>query len=145
MNKLNYYREIDIIKGITILLVMLGHCFCTHPINLYEQLSLFSRVVYSFQMPLFFVASGFLFSTNDSFRTLIQKKALRLLIPYLTFGLLSISLRYIFSSFTNGGTITWVTSLVKLLNGEYYWFLYTLLLVMIMVQLLGRKILLLLI
>lgn len=136
---MNYYKEIDIVKGVTILLVILGHCFCTHPLNLDEQLPMLARVVRSFQMPLFFVASGFLFSNKGGFGVFIKKKASRLVVPYLAFGFLSITLRYIFSSFTNGGTITWIDSLLKLLNGEYYWFLYTLLLVMILMQLLNRQ------
>ena len=133
-----YYPEIDIVKGIAILLVILGHCFCSHPFNLGEQLPLLGKVVRSFQMPLFFVASGFLFSTSGGFRTLLRKKAARLIVPYLAFGFLTICLRYLFSSITNGGEITWTDSLIKILNGGYYWFLYTLLLIMIIVQLAKR-------
>lgn len=139
---MNYYKEVDVVKGITILLVILGHSFCTHPINLDEQLPILAQIIRSFQMPLFFVASGFLFSTNGGFSTLIKKKASRLLVPYLAFGILSVSLRYFFSAFTRGGTISLIDSFVKLLNGEFYWFLYTLLLVMIIVQLVNRKVLL---
>lgn len=64
MTEKTYYQEIDIVKGIAILLVILGHSFCSHPLNLAEKLPLLGEVVRSFQMPLFFVASGFLFSTR---------------------------------------------------------------------------------
>ena len=136
---INYYREVDIVKGITILLVILGHSFCTYPINIDDALPLLARIVRSFQMPLFFVASGFLFSTKGGFESLIKKKISRLIIPYFAFGFLSIVLRYIFSAFTNGGMITLSDSILKLINGNYYWFLYTLLFVMIIAQLLNRK------
>lgn len=108
-----YYREIDILKGIAILLVIWGHCFCSHPINIGSQLPLLGDVVRSFQMPLFFVASGFLFSTKGGFSKFIHKKATRLVVPYLSFGILSVCLRFIFSSITNGGDITWGGGVTK--------------------------------
>jgi len=45
--------EIDVAKGVGILLVVLGHSFVMG--------SYFSRVIYSFHMPLFFFIAGFLF------------------------------------------------------------------------------------
>lgn len=135
-----YFPEIDVLKGITILLVVLGHCFCTNPINLFEELPMLGNVVRSFQMPLFFVVSGFLFSTSGGLSVLLKKKTSRLLIPYVAFGILTIILRYVFSAFTNGGEVLLGTSLLKLLNGEYYWFLYTLILIMIAVQIIRNKI-----
>ncbi|MBQ8225892.1 MAG: acyltransferase family protein [Bacteroidaceae bacterium] len=138
MTEKTYYQEIDIVKGIAILLVILGHSFCSHPLNLAEKLPLLGEVVRSFQMPLFFVASGFLFSTRGGVSTLLRKKAARLIVPYIAFGLLSICFRHLFSSITNGGEVTWGVSLIKMLNGEYYWFLYTLLLIMIIVQLVRK-------
>ena len=46
--------------------------------------------IYSFHMPLFFMLSGAIFALKPipSFRTLINKKANRLLIPYIFYGLL---------------------------------------------------------
>lgn len=130
----HYFHEVDVVKGITILLVILGHCFCTTPINLFEELPILGNVVRSFQMPLFFVVSGFLFSTNGGIKHMLKKKTLRLLLPYLVFGLISICLRFVFSAYTNQGDISICTALVKLLlNGGYYWFLYTLILIMIII------------
>lgn len=132
-----YFKEIDIIKGITILLVILGHSFCTFPLNLYDEFPVFGTIVRSFQMPLFFVASGFLFSTRGGWASLIKKKSVRLLVPYLVFGILSILLRFVFGAIIRGGTTGLPILLLKLLNGEFYWFLYTLLLVMFIVQLIN--------
>lgn len=134
-----YYEEIDILKGIAILIVILGHCLCTDPINLGQHFPIMAKIIHSIQMPLFFVASGFLFSVKGGFSTLIKKKSARLLIPYICFGILSASLRYIFSAFTRSGEVEISTLLLKLLNGESYWFLYSLILIMFIVQLIKNN------
>ena len=133
-----HFKEIDVIKGIAILLVILGHSFCTFPIDLYNEFPIFGMVVRSFQMPLFFVASGFLFSMRGGWESLIKKKTIRLLVPYLSFGVLSFILKCISSSFTRNGNIEFTDFLLNLLNGGSYWFLYTLLIIMFIVQLIGR-------
>lgn len=137
-----HYPDIDVLKGITILLVILGHSFCTTPINIFGMLPVMGDVVRSFQMPLFFVVSGFLFSSTGGLKLLLKKKTSRLLIPYISFGILSIILRYLFGAWTNGGEISFITSLIKLMNGEYYWFLYTLVIIMLMVQCITNRVLL---
>ena len=69
-----HYPDIDVLKGITILLVILGHSFCTTPINIFGMLPVMGDVVRSFQMPLFFVVSGFLFSSTGGLKLLLKKK-----------------------------------------------------------------------
>lgn len=72
--------EVDVAKGIGIVLVVLAHC-CGG--------TLLSNVINSFHMPLFFCLSGlFLFRKNESFRDFINKKAKSLLFPCLVFGIL---------------------------------------------------------
>lgn len=66
---------IDTAKGIGIILVVLGH------VNQNKNLQYF---IYSFHMPLFFIISGYLYETKEKY---IQKKAKRILIPYLIFSL----------------------------------------------------------
>lgn len=127
-----YYPELDIVKGIAILLVILGHSFCTFPFDLNAQLSpIIGKVVRSFQMPLFFIASGFLFSRKENFKVFIRKKMLRLALPWLTFSILSVALRIIFSSFTHSGGINILDGLYDIIQGHYYWFLYALIVIMI--------------
>lgn len=82
------YREIDILKGVAMLLVMLGHSYLQVPFNSLEasEWSMWlHKSIYSFHMPLFFVVSGFLFygSSDNDTGSVIKKKALKLLIPYL--------------------------------------------------------------
>ena len=48
---------IDILKGIGMLLVIIGHSGCIWP---------FYLAIYAFHMPLFFIVSGLFFSTKIS-------------------------------------------------------------------------------
>lgn len=64
---------IDWMKSIGMLLIIWGHSFP-------EGLSPF---IYSFNVPLFFVISGFLFKRESSFSTFFKKNLVTLIIPYL--------------------------------------------------------------
>jgi acyltransferase len=76
---------IDTLKGIGIILVVIGHLSA----NKYDNLV---RYIYSFHMPLFFFISGYLFNLNK-YREVplkfLQKKVKTLLLPYLTFTVIS--------------------------------------------------------
>lgn len=122
----------DIVKGFAILLIIFGHSFCLFPIDLKGMLpSFLPGYVAEFNLHLFFIASGFLFSYNDTWESFLKKKALRLVIPYLTFCLLSVFLRLIFAPFTHSGGRTLYDSFLNILCGQTYWFLYVLFLVMV--------------
>ncbi|MFD2611106.1 acyltransferase family protein [Paenibacillus gansuensis] len=74
---------IDVAKGIGIILVVMGH---TSSIT-----SDAARMIFSFHMPLFFFLSGFVFSASK-YKTLlsfVKRKAVTLLIPYVTFSVLT--------------------------------------------------------
>lgn len=70
--------EIDIMKGIAILCVMIGH------VDWYPNI--IGRVIYSFHMPLFFLISGYFAKTCNDYRgtfvSFFAKNAKQLLIPY---------------------------------------------------------------
>ena len=68
---------IDILKGLGIILVVLGH------VTLNSDLYHF---IYAFHMPLFFIVSGMFLHDKPRF---IRKQAKSLLIPYLSFGFLT--------------------------------------------------------
>ena len=84
-----YNQQIDIMKGLAILLVVAGHIIqfsvvggeTSHPTYLW---------IYKFHMDVFFFCSGCLFSGLDMEKgilsgiTIFQKKMTRLLIPYIT-------------------------------------------------------------
>lgn len=69
-------EEIDILRGIAILLVLIGHMIPWEGMG--------HNIIYSFHVPLFFFISGFLFpETIDDVRFAIRKNAKRLLFPYI--------------------------------------------------------------
>ena len=80
-----------------ILLVLLGHSGFEGPVIL-ENLTYLHNWIYSFHMPLFFMISGYLFSfTNKSFMAInslkfMQKKVVRLLVPYVVLGVVLYSI-----------------------------------------------------
>ena len=78
--------EFDVLKGISILLVIIGHARPFFPI--YE-------FIYSFHVPLFFIVSGYFFSNKDSLWGAIVKFSKQLLKPYLFVSFLTCIL-YVF-------------------------------------------------
>lgn len=77
---------IDLMKGIVILLVVIGHSHLPLPEHLRNML------VYT-RMPLFVFISGLFFSTyGGSFKQLLVKKANKLIVPYIAFRLLFVLL-----------------------------------------------------
>ena len=58
-----YYKEIDILRGLAILMVLCYHSILVYPINLHEIA--WCRELHSYlwvvEMPLFFLVSGFCF------------------------------------------------------------------------------------
>lgn len=66
---------IDIVKGIGILLVVLGH-----------QNTILTQEIYSFHMPLFFFLSGIFHKNYSSYIEFIKRKIRTLMIPYFVFA-----------------------------------------------------------
>ena len=126
-------RSIDIGKGLAILFVYLGHSILYHPIqmNTIPWCHVMERIIVSFNMPMFFIISGYLFSkTKKSTLELYKAKTLRILIPYITTMLVIIGVKLIlpqemsYNQAVGGG----VTSMLRnaLLYGGDRWFVYTL-------------------
>ncbi len=123
--------EIDILKGIAIALVQLGHAIIIYPIDLntIPWCNYLHWFVSSVHLPLFFAVSGFCFSFRG-WHSHITKKARRLLVPYLTFGLGNALANALFSSFVNK-PMSFSGALLALLTGKNVWFLYTMLMLFI--------------
>lgn len=68
--------EFDIMKGIGIILMIVGHWMFI-PTRLYQ-------VIYSFHMPMFFILSGYFynFDNSHSFSVILKKESQRILLPY---------------------------------------------------------------
>jgi len=89
------YRDqrIDVIKGLGIILMVLGHCGFP-----------FTHFVYLFHMPIFFIASGYCLKQNytSSFNgvlSLIKKRIKSLYIPYILYNIIFLFLWNIFTKF----------------------------------------------
>lgn len=74
-------KRIDILKAIGIILVVWGHFS-----------SLFARWIYTFHMPLFFFATGFLRygRKNKTWKTFLTKKLKTVIVPYVVFWTISV-------------------------------------------------------
>lgn len=127
---------IDSIKGIAIILVVLGHVI-TNGVSSQlfhdEFITNLCNTIYFFHMPLFFFISGYLTKAHDKTegkknRKKYCKKIIALLIPYIVFSLIYLCLKVIFSK--TGAVVNTVSTsemfylLIKPV-GEY-WFLYAL-------------------
>lgn len=73
-------KSIDIAKGIGILLIIIGHVSENNYINFFT---------YSFDVPLFFFLSGYLYKNTLQPMVYIKKKVGKILVPYIMFGLIS--------------------------------------------------------
>ena len=136
--------NIDIAKGIGIILVVIGHCIpdatsVTGISNPYFKI--LHSIIYSFHMPLFFFISGFLTNANGSLPCIensflfIKKKFHRLIVPYLFVGLCYLPLKIAFSQFANRPYD--ISNLWKIIigvnpDGEL-WFLYSLFIINVLV------------
>lgn len=126
-----HFEEIDIMKGIAIFLVVLGHSIIIYPIDLHEVD--WCRGIYDFarmiHMPLFFIISGYCFRYKGDYPAFLKKKCFRILIPYVIFNLIDCLPRAFVSGFVNRprGLIDSIYSILVL--GGAYWFLYSLFLI----------------
>lgn len=120
------FDEVDILKGIAILFIIALHSFSPNPVNLKVTMPFAYRIVCSFPLQLFFLLSGFLFKANEGWPTFIKKKALRLGLPFLSFGLMGVGLKYIFAPFTQSGGGNIIHNLLMMLAGGSGWFIYCL-------------------
>lgn len=123
-----YYEEIDILKGIAIAMVILGHAVIRYPINLHEVA--WTKAVYDWvetmHMPLFFLISGYCFSFLGDYRLFLKKKIQRILIPYVAFNLIDCVPRAAMSFLVNRPKSIVESIESILLYGGEYWFLYAL-------------------
>lgn len=78
---------LDSIKGLLIILVIIGHAI-QFSLPDYE-LNFVFRFIYSFHMPLFFFVSGFLANRGKFNSNVIAKRAYQLLIPFVVWALIT--------------------------------------------------------
>lgn len=93
----DYLHDITIAKGLAIFLVVLGHVVTGRPPAGNEWYTAMRTAIYAFHMPFFIYLSGYIFFYTDSasrawrnFPEFVGRRAERLLVPFLLFGLLII-------------------------------------------------------
>lgn len=100
---------IDAIKGIGIILVVIGHVF--------ENQFAYDWI-YSFHMPLFFFAAGVTFSEKPVFAN-IKRRIFTILVPYLFFGVLTALYGCLIESRFRGTPSSIPDALMGLVSGQY--------------------------
>ena len=129
-NNIQRYKYIDIMKGIAVLLVVLGHVLRAFYTNRSLVLPLDYRLlyitIYSFHMPVFFVISGFFADrwAARNFKTAVAEKIRRLAVPYFFFGFLLAIVKEFGGKYANtpGGLKAFMNALVVPFN--LFWFIY---------------------
>ena len=101
----HHFDELDIVKGLAIITVILEHSFSVKYIDLSDiaWCNTTIAVIKSFNMQLFFVVSGFLFFHSKSLdvRKMFMSKIDRLLVPYIFLSVVSVTAKYCFPSLLN--------------------------------------------
>lgn len=124
---------IDILKGIAIILVVMGHMFVPYTDYLDSTVN---QMIYSVHMPLFIFLSGFVFHLSQgkhSVRITIMKRILSLLLPFFC-----LSAVYCFAN-----DISYSDMLLKNEMHNGYWFtlvLFEIILISIVIEMLTKRI-----
>ena len=84
VRKENRVVYIDVLRGIGILLMIMGHVSFGN---------FFSKWIHIFHMPMFFIISGF-FYKKQHFGEMLKRKSKTLLVPYLIIGIFSICIHF---------------------------------------------------
>lgn len=100
---------LDIMKGIGIILVVMGH--------VYSNKMIFNWL-YSFHMPLFFIAAGWLYKKKE-ISVDVKRRLKTIIIPYYAFGLLILLYWQFFERRFRDSDLSFVRSLRGLLLGQY--------------------------
>lgn len=120
----------DIAKAICIILVVIGHYVPDYSPQWYVGVH---DVIYTFHMPLFMFASGFIYMATKKdipYKDFLLKKVKRLMVPYLSVSAIVITIKLL----TEGhayveNPVTWM-SFVKMLYlpeaGYFLWFIWAL-------------------
>lgn len=135
-----YYSEINVARGIAVLLVLLGHSFPDAQTGFTHNGALWTfDIMYAFHMALFFILSGFvtgekIYNGNWSWKNQIIKKSQRLLVPYFVYSLITMVLKLFMNEYANNPfnlSDIWMILIGKNPNGGL-WYLWTLFVISIL-------------
>ena len=144
--KARYYSEINIARGIAVLLVLLGHSFPDAQTGFRYPFALWIfDSMYAFHMALFFWLSGFVSAANvytskGAFGAEFVKKFRRLMVPYFVYSVITMILKLFMNDYANnpfGLQDMWKIFLGKNPNGGL-WYLWTLFVISLLVFGVGK-------
>lgn len=99
-------HEIDLAKGVGIVLVVAGHLVAGRPPVGNEWFLTFKGLLYSFHMPFFMYLSGYVFyysgrlqTSKGDYPAYVWKLTTRLLVPFFALGLITLVGKIVFSKF----------------------------------------------
>ncbi len=134
MNGHKYW--VDWMKAIGMLFIIWGHAFP----------ETFSPFIYSFNVPLFFIVSGYLFKRSETFSVFLRKNYISLIIPYLLLCLIkdfSHIIKY-YNDFPELlkfpiGVLSGFHTFMDAPAAKNLWFVYTLFVIKVLFQLTKNK------
>lgn len=135
-----YYPEVNVVRGLALILVVLGHSFPDGDTGCAFFTARWIRsFLYLFHMGIFFILSGFVMSVRLYHGTFIlkdeiQKKVQRLLFPYFFYSCLTLLPKLILTKYVNNPVdinSLWMVLLGRSPNGGM-WFLWHLFLISVM-------------
>ena len=120
-------KEVDMLRGLAIILMITGHSFIVHPINIHDVpwCQSLCHWIYTFHMELFFLLAGCVYHCSD-YKKYICKKIDRIAVPYLFFSMIALLLHSIDMSAVNKQTSLGKGAMAIVTEGGFYWFLYAL-------------------
>jgi len=137
----NRFTDIDIAKGLCIILVVIGHYKPDNSPDWYHTLI---DVIYCFHMPLFMYASGFIYHATKkpvTYQKFVWKKFKRLVIPYIFVSWLIICIKLLMESNMYVENPVSLTSFYEILYipaaGYFLWFVYVLFLIFLIIPFFG--------
>lgn len=99
---------VDILKGIGIILVVLGHIYKNE--HIYNW-------IYSFHMPLFFFAAGYVYKKKNILEDL-KKRAQSVLVPYFIFGIIGLVYWLLLERRFRESTMSSTEAIIGLFRGQ---------------------------
>ena len=127
---MNRIISLDIAKAICIILVVVGHYV---PDNSPEWYKLMHDVIYTFHMPLFMFASGYIYMATKKdigYVSFLIKKIKRLMLPYFVTSIIVISIKILTQSSLSVDNPVTIESYLKMFYlpeaGVFLWFIWAL-------------------
>ena len=132
-------QNVDILRGIAAVLMVLGHSFIVYPINISEVpwCAAIGHFIYTFHMEMFFILAGFVYRCVN-YKPYLKKKIERIAVPYFVFGIGAMILRAFGGAAINGVEPLNEGIRKLLIHGGGYWFLYVSFLIFAVYPLLDR-------